>query len=59
MPWGIRKGLKPTKKKMIKNVLLEEIYMKSGERLNHNQLVSLAKQLDWSVRKVEQWSEFS
>ena len=44
---------------MIKNVLLEEIYMKSGERLNHNQLVSLAKQLDWSVRKVEQWSEFS
>jgi hypothetical protein len=44
---------------MIKNVLLEEIYMKSGERLNQSQLVSLAKQLDWSVRKVEQWSEFS
>jgi ceramide synthetase len=57
MPWGLRKGLKPTKNMI--NVILEETYRKNGDNLNHNQVIGLAKQLDWSVRQVEQWYEFA
>lgn len=57
LPWGLRRGLKQTKKKVAKNVLLEEAYKQGGSDLPHSKITGLAKQLDWSVRQVEQWYE--
>lgn len=55
LPWGLQRGLKQTKKKVAKNVLLEEAYKQGGSDLPHSKITGLAKQLDWSVRQVEQW----
>ncbi len=59
MPWGIHKGLKPTKKKIIQNVLLEETYLNNAGCLSHHQVIGLAKQLDWSEKQVQRWSDFA
>lgn len=59
MPWGVSKGLKPTKKKIIQNVLLEETYLKNAGSLSHHQVIGLAKQLDWNIKQVQRWSDFT
>ena len=58
MPWGLHRGLKPTKKKIVTNQLLEEAYKSNrGKSLSHTAVTGLAKQLDWSEHRVEQWYE--
>lgn len=59
LPWGLSKGLKPTNKIVTDNPVLEEAYKKSHKgSLNHDQVIGLAKQLDWSERQVQRWYWF-
>jgi len=56
MPWGLSKGLKPTKKVLVTNHVMEEAYVTSRRgSLKHTEIKALAKRLDWSERQVERW----
>jgi len=56
LPWGLKKGLKPIKKVLITNHVMEKAFVNSHRgSLKHNQIKGLAKQLDWSERQVERW----
>ena len=50
--------MKPYKRKITDNFLLEEVYKRNGNGrggLNKSEITGLAKRLDWSERQVERW----
>ncbi|XP_066593918.1 ceramide synthase 6 [Prorops nasuta] len=53
-PFGKSVGIKYTRTKQApSNEILEKAYM--GKKIKYNQIIGLAKQLDWSERQVERW----
>ncbi|XP_043290137.1 ceramide synthase 6 [Venturia canescens] len=53
-PVGKSIGIKTTRSKRAEpNAILEKAY--TSKKIKHKQVLSLAKQLDWSERKVERW----
>lgn len=53
-PVGCYFGLKPRSVKVPSNPLLEKAFCANG-RIGYKQVQGLAKQLDWSERRVERW----
>ncbi|KAB0794981.1 hypothetical protein PPYR_11820 [Photinus pyralis] len=53
-PIGKALGIKQGRGKAAQNNLLETSYA-PGQKLGHEEILGLAKQLDWSEREVERW----
>lgn len=54
-PFGISLGIKSTKiKRASSNEVLEKAYLQNC-KMKHKEVLGLAKQLDWSERRVERW----
>ncbi|XP_054718165.1 ceramide synthase 5-like [Uloborus diversus] len=53
-PLGCYLGLRPKKAKIPDNTVLEKAFSENG-KIGYKQVKGLAKQLDWSERRVERW----
>jgi len=55
-PIGIKLGLKPFRSKQAQpNDVLERAFVNSKSRFTEKQIIGYAKQLDWSVNRVQRW----